>query len=350
MAEPVIELLEVEKKYPVGRKLIGARAELHALEPLTLSLSKGEILAVVGESGSGKSTLGRIMSFVTPPSTGRIKVDGLEPGTLHTPQAVAARRRVQLIHQDPYSALNPRKTIENILMGPVIAHHLAPPKLARERARDLLETVGLSPARNFLTKFPSEMSGGQRQRVVIARALTVEPTVLVADEAVSMIDVSLRQSILATLKRLRDEKGLAVVFITHDLAQARYFAAGEKTLVMYAGRVAEHGPTEEVIARPQHPYTAVLRSAVLDPNPRKAQTMRPVLADGPVPDLTQEQVGCIFATRCPIVQDLCRQVTPALTARGSHHVAACHFADDRMLELLGRTELMTTISEPASPA
>jgi oligopeptide/dipeptide ABC transporter ATP-binding protein len=333
MADVLLELNGVAKAYPVGRQTIGRKKRLlHALRPLSLQLGDGEILAVVGESGCGKSTLARIMAFVTPPTEGLVRVEGLDPGTATTPAAVGARRRVQLIHQDPYAALNPRKTVESILVTPMVAHRLAPAAQARGRARELLETVGLSPAANFLGKFPYEMSGGQRQRVVIARALTVEPKVLVADEAVSMIDVSLRQSILATLRRLRDERGLAVVFITHDLAQARYFAGGHRILVMYAGQVVEEGPTEEVIMRPRHPYTAVLRSAVLDPNPRLAKNNAVAMADGAFPDLTQEVKGCIFASRCPIVQEICQAVAPPLASQDGSHAVACHFGHDRMLE------------------
>lgn len=330
----LLELSEVGKSYPVGHNLFGPKPQLQALAPVSLSVGRGEILAVVGESGCGKSTLGRIMAAVLAPTTGTVALDGVVLGT--GADTKGARRQVQLIHQDPYSALNPRKTVQSILTTPLVALQHETPAGARRRAAELLELVGLSPVGAVLPKYPYQLSGGQRQRVVIARALTVNPKVLVADEAVSMIDVSLRQSILATLAALRDRLGMAVVFITHDLAQAHYFAAGHRMMVMYAGHVMEYGATADLIREPHHPYTAILRASVLDPDPEAAEPGQ--LDSGVVdfPDLTAPQQGCIFAARCPMAQELCRTAIPPLRLEATGRQVACHYSGDVVAAELAR--------------
>ncbi len=329
MPGSVLSLREVAKYFPVrSQRLFEQPRRLLAVAPLTLDLAPGEILAVVGESGSGKSTLGRMVAFVMPPSKGTIALEGVEPASLPPAQARLARRSVQIVHQDPYSALNPRKTVAQALCDPILAHRLGTRSRALARAQELLSLVGLHPPTEFLQRYPYELSGGQRQRVVIARALTLDPKVIVADEAVSMVDVSLRQSILATLRDLRDRLGVAFVFITHDLALADSFAGEHRTMVMYAGHVMEYGRSEDVIRRPRHPYTRLLQAALLDPDPDNNQGRDLAGFEGELPDPAVEMAGCAFASRCPFVQDVCLRERPALLPRGGPQAVACHFADN----------------------
>lgn len=326
MSTSVLELDRVAKYFPIRKQTRGPQKNLLAVAPINLSLSAGDIVAVVGESGCGKSTLGRLISFVMEPSSGRVLIDGVDPTTLPEREAKRARRAIQLVHQDPYSALNPRKTVSTTLVDPMLAHHLATRAEAIRKAEELLELVGLHPASEFLPRYPYELSGGQRQRIVIARALTVDPKVIVADEAVSMVDVSLRQSILGTLSSLRERLGVAFVFITHDLALAQSFSKNHKTLVMYAGRVMEYGETSQVIHNPRHPYTQILRSAVLDPDPDNNLEMDLDKLEGGVPDLTGDLAGCPLYNRCSLAQDRCRSETPALKPVSATVAVACHFA------------------------
>jgi ABC-type glutathione transport system ATPase component len=219
----VLALTQISKTFNVGsRSMFQPRRRLHALRDVTMELNRGDIIAVVGESGCGKSTLARIAAGVMDPSTGTIRIDDTDLSTVSAAQARQLRRRVQIVHQDPYAALNPTMTIYQSLAYPLKIHHMVPPAALKNRVMELLRLVGLNDS--HLNKFPNELSGGQRQRVVLARAFTVSPDVIVADEAVSAIDVSMRQTILAVMKRLHDEQGTAYLFITHDLGLARYFA------------------------------------------------------------------------------------------------------------------------------
>lgn len=251
----VIELQGVSKTYRQRRRTVTA------VDDVSLALGKGEVLCVVGESGSGKSTIGRLVTGLTEPSLGTIAYNGRSTHELSRTQVRAERLKVQMVQQDPYASLNPGMTVAQALSAPLVRHFRLSRAETARRVAELLEAVGLTPATTFVDKFPHELSGGQRQRVSIARSLTVEPHVLVADEAVSMLDVSLRVSILAMLRDLCAERDLAVLFITHDLAVARQFAEGHSIAVMQRGRVIEHRPTQALLSDPQHPYTHALLAA-----------------------------------------------------------------------------------------
>ncbi|GAC1472850.1 MAG: dipeptide ABC transporter ATP-binding protein [Chloroflexota bacterium] len=314
----MIEIHNITKSY-TGRGGLLATESVQALRGVSVTIPEAGAVALLGESGCGKTTLGRILAGLESYDSGDIVVDGVRLSDLPAKARDATFRTVQLIHQDPYAALNPVRTIDTALIDPLTLHAKRTGKdsaWVRARARELVTLVGLNPD-EILFKYPHNLSGGQRQRVVIARALTVEPKVLVADEAVSMIDVSLRLEILTLLNDLRHRLGVAIVFITHDVAAARYVAYEGDMYVIYRGEVFEHGPTEDVIQSPVNPYTQSLLSAV------------PVLVglEVPGPDrfiLTQgiendtETAGCLFHTRCPFATSRCRANHPELGPVGGH--------------------------------
>ena len=303
---------------------------VRAVDDVSLEIGGGEVFCLVGESGSGKTTLGKMIAGLIQPSSGRILFDGADIGTLRGDPWHAYRRAVQIVHQDPYASLNPTKTVFEIMAAPLRLHRLAGSGDLRARAAGLLERVELVPPDAFLEKFPHQLSGGQRQRVSLARALSVEPRFLVADEPVSMIDVSLRVSLLDLLARLRVEIGVGCLFITHDLAVARYIGAEGRTAVMYLGRVVELGPTAAVVERPQHPYTRALLAAVPEADPRitRAKTRMHLRGDG-APDVLGVPPGCPFHPRCPwFEQGLCDVVRPELTPIGLQQAACLVAARD----------------------
>jgi peptide/nickel transport system ATP-binding protein len=251
---PLLELKDVEKRFSSGG-LLGKKRSVAALDKVSLTISRGEAVALVGESGSGKSTLARVVLKLVMPDSGAVLLDGRDE-----PASLAFRSRVQMIFQDPFASLNPVHTVLHHLARPLLRHKKATRGEVREKARALLETVGLAPAEEMLDRHPHQLSGGQRQRVAIARALAVEPDLLVADEPTSMLDVSLRAGILKLLTRLKRERGLAILLITHDLASAR--ALADRIAVLNRGRIVEEGPARQVIDAPQHAYTRALLAAV----------------------------------------------------------------------------------------
>jgi peptide/nickel transport system ATP-binding protein len=315
MREPVLEAREVAKHFPVGRGGV-----VRAVEDATLALLPGRIVALVGESGSGKTTLARVLARFYPPTSGEVLLHGRRGGSRRDYHG-----DVQLIFQDPFGSLNPLHRVRYNLERALRLHH--DPRDKRELERqvlELLERVSLSPAADFVDKFPHELSGGQRQRVVIARALAVRPKVLLGDEPISMLDVSIRLDMLNLLARLRDEDGLALLYITHDIASARYLC--DDIVVMYAGRMIEGGPKEEVIARPRHPYTKLLIES--SPDPGRGEDERAALfagADelGEPPSLVDPPAGCRFHPRCPFAMPECEQSPPPRTDLGGGHWAHC---------------------------
>ncbi len=288
----------------VSRTFFKGRTPVPVLRDVDLSVNALEFLCLVGESGCGKTTSGKILSGLLSPSAGRVLFEGRDVKTLKGADYTRYRRAVQIIHQDPYASLNPTQSIFDILRFPLMRHGIAKTrKEAFDKASELLETVGLTPTKDVINKYPHQLSGGQRQRVSIARALTTQPKVIVADEAVSMVDVSIRISILKTLMKMRETLGVTIVFISHDLALAKYFAWEGRIAVMYLGRVVEVGATPDVTERPQHPYTKTLLSAIPEPDPDKTRHKEQlVLRSEDVPSLTELPPGCTFHPRCPFYQ------------------------------------------------
>jgi len=323
-AEHLRKIFPVRNWNPLGQKLA-----VRAVEDASLALYPGRATALVGESGSGKTTVARILAGLYEPSAGIIRFRG-EPIKLTGSQVLRRyRRHVQLIFQDPFSSLNPVHTVRYHLARPLHIHgHAHNAAQETQQALSLLNRVSLSPAEQFIQKYPHQLSGGQRQRVAIARALAAQPEVLLADEPVSMLDVSIRLDILNLLLRLKDEEQLALLFITHDIASARYFA--EDTQVMYAGQMVEGGPSEEIIQRPKHPYTQLLLSAAPDPDrlsPDGKSTTTPP-ARGEIPSLIHPPTGCRFHPRCPHAMPVCRQRFPKRTDLGGGHWTHCFLHGD----------------------
>ena len=295
--------------------------KVHAVDDVTFTLEPGRITALVGESGSGKSTIARLLVRLYKPTAGTILLGDRDVARDRRRRALLAyRSQVQMIFQDPFGSLNPAKTIKHHLERPLRVHRVVPDDRVDRRVHELLETVGLVPPEQVAAKYPHQLSGGQRQRVAIARALAVEPTVLLADEPTSMLDVSIRIGILNLMLRLKEERRIAFLYVTHDLASARYVA--DDILVMYAGQIVEQGPIEEVLAEPLHPYTRLLVSAVPDARLREQQNIP--LSRGHSAAAVDPKPGCRFAGRCPIAIDVCSRVTPPLTEARPGQAARCH--------------------------
>ncbi|GLV53488.1 dipeptide/oligopeptide/nickel ABC transporter ATP-binding protein [Dictyobacter sp. S3.2.2.5] len=328
--DAILEALHI-RKYFASRQgsPLRASAFIHAVEDVSLALYPGKATALVGESGSGKSTMARLLARMYDPTEGEIRFRGQPINLKKRSYGVLReyRRHVQLIFQDPFSSLNPVHTIRHHLAGPLRVYRRARSRTEEEELLlELLRRVNLEPAEQFIDKYPHQLSGGQRQRIAIARALAVQPEVLLADEPVSMLDVSIRLDILNLLLSLKDEERLALLFITHDIASARYFA--EETVVMYAGQLVEGGPSDEVIQHPAHPYTQLLISAA--PNPARvnldtneAPELVELPARGEIPGLLHPPSGCRFHTRCPHAMPVCKQRFPERTDLGGGHWTNC---------------------------
>ena len=309
----LLEVREITKHFPAGRR----GAVVHAVDGVSLALPAGRITAIVGESGSGKSTLARLFARLLQPTSGQLLLDGQA-----APSGRGGRRRyaqqVQMVLQDPFASLNPVHDVRYHLTRPLKVHGLGPAASLDESLAALLDRVALTPPERFLSKYPHELSGGQRQRVAIARALAVRPRVLLADEPVSMLDVSIRLGILNLLAGLRENEGMTILYITHDIASARYLA--DEIAVMYAGRLVESAPATSVTDQPAHPYTQLLLSAAPDPDrPEPAQ----LSGRGAVPSLLTPPPGCRFHPRCPHAMEVCSQLPPPPAEVAPGHVSAC---------------------------
>jgi peptide/nickel transport system ATP-binding protein len=309
----LLQVQEVTKHFPAGR----GRGMVHAVDGVSLTLPRGSITAIVGESGSGKSTLARLFARLLKPTSGRLLLDG-QPVSSGRGGRRRYAQQVQMVLQDPFASLNPVHDVRYHLTRPLKVHGLGPSRSLEESLHALLERVALTPPGQFLGKYPHELSGGQRQRVAIARALAVRPRVLLADEPVSMLDVSIRLGVLNLLADLRETEGLTILYITHDIASARYLA--DEIAVMYAGRLVESAPALSLTDLPAHPYTQLLLSAAPDPDrPEPA----PVAGRGTVPSLLAPPTGCRFHPRCPYAMPVCPQSVPPLAEVAPGHVSAC---------------------------
>ena len=323
----VLEIEDLVVRYPIHRGLAATiarkpRRQVHAVEGVSLSLQRGEMLALVGESGCGKTTTAQAVLRLVDPVSGAIRYDGRDLVPLGSRELRPLRRQIQVVYQDPYESLDPRFRVRAVVEEPLLIHNLGGSKAERaERVRDALSRVELSPPELYLERYPHELSGGQRQRVAIAAALVLEPDVLVADEPVSMLDVSVRAGVLNVLDGLRRD-GLAILMITHDLSTAVRFA--QRIAVMYLGRIVEEGPAATVVRNPQHPYTKALLSVVPRRDPRDRQ--QPQILKGETPDAVAIPRGCRFHPRCPIAEERCSVEDPALAqpvSAESGHRAAC---------------------------
>src|SRR5262245_12653115 len=319
----LVELRDVVKHFPVTRSLgeiaRGRHPAVRAVDGVSIDVGAGDAVAIVGESGCGKTTLGRLMLKLVEPTAGAITFDGTALGGLHGEQLRDFRRQAQLVFQNPFDALNPRFTIYRAVAEPLLNAGIDKAEHA-DRVAQAFRRVHLADLDRYLDRYPHQLSGGQLQRVVLARALVLAPTFLVADEPVSMLDVSVRAGILALMREVRDAMGLTAVYISHDLALVRYLC--ERTLVMYLGRIVEDGPTEQIVRRPRHPYTAALVAAV--PVPDADQSREPLPIKGNVPDAREAMAGCHFRARCPHAMPRCASEAPPLREIAGGHRVACH--------------------------
>jgi peptide/nickel transport system ATP-binding protein len=317
-----LEIRRLTKRFPIGGAL-RARSQVHAVDDVSFELRPGTITALVGESGSGKTTVARLIARLYEASGGEILfAEGDVTRTKSRRQLLRYRAQVQMIFQDPFGSLNPVKTIRHHIERPLRIHDVVPGSQVEGRVHELLRTVGLVPPQDIAAKYPHELSGGQRQRVAIARALAVEPKVVLADEPTSMLDVSIRIGILNLMLKLKEERQIAFLHVTHDLASARYVA--DEIMVMYAGQIVERGPVEQVLAEPLHPYTRLLLAAVPDPARRLADEPIEASKGGVAAAAVDPVAGCRFASRCPIAVDICSRVTPDLVEARPAQIARCH--------------------------
>jgi len=347
--QPILEVRHLVKHFPVRQTLLAAfqrklRQRIRAVDDVSFTLERGEVMALVGESGCGKTTIARTLIGLEQQSSGEIRFSGeligaeerraragllsVDVGRVGTREQQMLphmslkrlRQRAQMIFQDPYESLNPRATVFDIVAEPLIVHGMAREREERiRRVAAAMEDAGLRPARDYYSRFPHELSGGQRQRVVIAGAMVLEPELLLADEPVSMLDVSIRAEILNLLNDLRRERGISILFITHDLGTVAHFA--DKLAVMYLGRIVERGPTEQLLRDPRHPYTKALLSVVPVPNPRLRKAR--VILQGETPNAANIPAGCRFHPRCPVAIDRCRTEDPPEIALAGDQMAAC---------------------------
>ena len=319
MTASPLEVRHLEKRFPLGG--VARRSHVHAVDDVSFELQPGTVTALVGESGSGKTTVARLLARLYDPTGGSVLFEGTDAARLRRRDDVLRyRSQVQIIFQDPFGSLNPVKTIRHHLARPLQIHRIVPRSRLDERIHELLATVGLVPPEEVAAKYPHELSGGQRQRVAIARALAVEPKVVLADEPTSMLDVSIRIGILNLILKLKEEHGIAFLYVTHDLASARYVA--DDILVMYAGQIVEQGPIEDVLAEPLHPYTQLLLTAA--PDPATGLTPERIELGVPASAAVDPEAGCRFRSRCPLAIAVCSEVTPQLVEARPAQLARCH--------------------------
>jgi oligopeptide/dipeptide ABC transporter ATP-binding protein len=323
-ATPILEVRDLVKHFPIRaglfRRVIN---EVHAVCGLSFDIGEGETLGVVGESGCGKSTTGRLLLRLIDASSGSVKFRGREVLTTGASEMRELREDIQIVFQDPYASLNPRMTVNAIISEPLRVHGKWHKKEGRDKVKDLMQLVGLKP--EHVNRFPHEFSGGQRQRIGVARAIALDPDLLVLDEPVSALDVSIQAGVINLLEDLQDQLGMSYMFIAHDLSVVRHIS--DRVAVMYLGKIMEIGSRDDIYERPAHPYTQALLSAVPVPDPRRERQRERIVLTGDVPSPADPPSGCRFRTRCWKAQDICAEEEPALIDRGQGHPVACHFAE-----------------------
>ncbi len=320
---PLVSVRNLVKHFPLTRGIIIQRAigAVRAVDGVSFDIERGETLGIVGETGCGKSTTAKLMLRLLDATSGEIEFEGKDITHLKRAALKAVRREVQMIFQDPYSSLNPRKTIGSIIGEPFVIHGMLPDKSERKReVQRLMETVGLNP--EHYNRYPHEFSGGQRQRIGVARALALSPKLLIADEPVSALDVSIQAQVLNLLREMQRRLGLTLVFIAHDLSVVRHMC--DRVAVMYLGKIVELAESDDLYATPRHPYTGALLSAVPVPEPPETKRKR-LLLSGDVPSPANPPAACRFHTRCPKAQEICSREEPPFTSKGATTMAACHF-------------------------
>jgi oligopeptide transport system ATP-binding protein len=339
---PMLEVDHLVKHFPIKRGILFDKqiGSVKAVDDVSFTVAAGETLGLVGESGCGKSTLSRTILQLIEPTSGSVKFDGQEITGLSTNALRALRPKMQMIFQDPYASLNPRKRIAQIVGDPIKLHGIAEGDAIKARVQELLERVGLNP--EHYNRFPHEFSGGQRQRIGIARALALNPELIIADEPVSALDVSIQAQIINLLEDLQEDLGLAYVFVAHDLGVVRHVA--DRIAVMYLGKIVELGPAEAVYSNPIHPYTASLLNAIPIPDPRANRERERTVLEGDVPSPADPPSACRFHTRCPFATEVCSTDEPAFVDYGGGHWAACHHP------LGGRTAPAAPTATPAPSA
>jgi peptide/nickel transport system ATP-binding protein len=334
-AKVLLSVEGLKKYYPVRNRLLPGRnrSQVHAVDGVSFAVNEGETLGIVGESGSGKSTLARCLLRLEEVTEGRILFEGIEINALSGKGLRARRREMQMIFQDPSESLNSRHTVGSLLEEPFVIHGIGRPRERESWVRDLLGKVGLNE--DAVNRFPHEFSGGQRQRIGIARAIALNPRLIVCDEPVSALDVSIQSQIINLLLELQREMKLTLIFIAHNLAVVKHIS--DRVAVMYLGKIVETAPSEELYRRPLHPYTQSLIAAIPEPDPGRRKPLHALSGDVPSP--INPPTACRFHTRCPFAQEICRREEPALVARagsGTEHKVACHFAGEVFVEELVR--------------
>jgi oligopeptide transport system ATP-binding protein len=326
MAEPLLQVKDLVKYFPITRgiffqKQIGA---VHAVDGVSFDIYKGETLGLVGESGCGKSTTGRTVIQLYRPTSGKVIFEGKDLVAIKGKELRETRRRMQMIFQDPYASLNPRMTIGEIIAEPLILHKILDKDAARDKVCELLELVGLNP--QYANRYPHEFSGGQRQRVGVARSLSLGPSLVICDEPISALDVSIQAQVINLLEDMQKKFNLTYLFIAHDLSMVRH--TSDRIAVMYLGVIVEMAGSEELFDKPLHPYTRALLSAVPVPDPKVELKRKRLLLEGDVPSPVNPPSGCRFRTRCPIAKDICAEQKPEMIEYFKGHFAACHFAGE----------------------
>jgi oligopeptide/dipeptide ABC transporter ATP-binding protein len=350
--ETLVHIEDVYKHFPIKQGIIFQKeiARVHAVDGVSLEVGRGETLGVVGETGCGKSTLARCITGLHPVTRGRIVFDGTDITKLRGGRLKTFRRDVQMIFQDPYGSLNPRRRVGSIIADPFVIHKIASGADLKKRVQELMELVGLNP--EHYNRFPAEFSGGQRQRIGVARALALRPKLVVCDEPVSALDVSIQAQVINLLKDLQKELGLTYIFIAHDLSVVRHVS--DRVAVMYLGKVAELSEGERLYDRPRHPYTNALLSAASIADPDKSEKRQQIVLVGDVPSPINPPSGCRFHPRCPKAQERCATEEPALVARSGDsddHITACHFPVEEGEQLARETASIAQQStEPTLPS